>query len=481
MGFYRLSLTKDSFISNISTDGTHGNRATGSNLGSSPTLQVFALKDRLFTGSVEWSRALLQFDVVDLSRSIFIDKTVPSSSVTYTLKMPNFVHGGTTPTSYELYAYPLSRSWTEGSGSDSSRWRDYGWVSWLSASSTQTWTNSGSDFLLTNYGSGSQLFDRGQEDLEMNITEIVGNWLSSSIGVAGLPNSGIVVKLGSTEENSDVSTYSTKMFHSRESKYVDRIPYLEARWDTDILRDNRNNFAYNQWNKLYFYNFVRGQLTGTAEPVFVQIKDHLINQSASWNTILTASRVEYGIYSASLYVNKFTSSFSSSWYDIWISGGFIGSGASLTASVASSVFMTGTFTPVFLSGNQYDPNQEFIIDPDLRSEYTTNEYTRIRVNVRNKNFKTSHLRIVHTGSLSQDREYVEKMYYSIVNDQTNETVVPFGTGSTEFTRLSYNGDGNYFDIFMNWAIPGFVYRIKFLVYFNKNKKTYDDSWRFKVI
>jgi len=73
------------------------------------------------------------------------------------------------------------------------------------------------------------------------------------------------------------------------------------------------------------------------------------------------------------------------------------------------------------------------------------------------------------------------MYYSIVNDQTNETVVPFGTGSTEFTRLSYNSDGNYFDTFMNWAIPGFVYRIKFLVYFNKSKKTYDESWRFKVI
>src|SRR3990167_5558167 len=228
MGFYRLNLTRDSFITNISTDGTHGNRATGSNLGSSPTLQVFALKDRLFTGSVEWSRALLQFDVVDLSRSIFIDKTIPSSSVTYTLKMPNFVHGGTTPTSYELYVYPLSRSWTEGSGSDSSRWRDFGWVSWLSASSTQTWTSSGSDFITTGYGSGSQLFDRGQEDLEMDLTPMVNNWLTSSTGGAGgLPNNGVIVKLGTTEENNPV-TYKTKMFHSRESKYVDRIPYIQA-------------------------------------------------------------------------------------------------------------------------------------------------------------------------------------------------------------------------------------------------------------
>ena len=76
MGIYRLNLLKDSFITNISTDGTNQNRATGSNLGSSPTLQVFAIKDSIYTGSVEWTSSLLQFEVVDLSRSIFIDKSI---------------------------------------------------------------------------------------------------------------------------------------------------------------------------------------------------------------------------------------------------------------------------------------------------------------------------------------------------------------------------------------------------------------------
>lgn len=479
--FYRLNITKDSTISNISTDGTNSGRASGSNVGMSPLLQIFALKDRIFTGSLEWARSLLQFDVTELSRSIFVDKTIPSSSVTYTLKMPNYIHGGKIPTSFELFVYPLSRSWTEGTGSDVSKWRDYGFVNWLSASSTQTWTTSGSDFLSVNYGSGSQLFDRGQEDLEMNVTQIVGNWLTSSIGLGGgLPNNGLIVKLGNSEENNGV-IYDTKMFHSRESKFVDRLPFLEARWDTDVIRDNRKNFAYNNWNKLYFYNFIRGELTSSGEPVFVQIKDSLINKSASWNTVLTASRVSDGIYSCSLYVNNFTSSFSGSWYDIWISGGFIGSGASLSASAASSVFMTGTFSPMFLSGNQNDPYEDFDISVNMKDIYQTTEQDRIKVSVRKKNIKKTHLRVVHSGSVNIDRLFVEKMYYSIVNDQTNETVVPFGTGSTEFTRLSYNGDGNYFDTFFNWGVPGFVYRLKFQIHENKSKKIYDESWKFKVI
>ena len=477
MGFFRLNLTKDTTILNVSTDGTSTNRSSGSNLGASPLLQVFALKDNLFTGSVEWSRALLQFDIVDLSRSIFIDKTIPSSSVTYTLKMPNYQHGGTIPTSYELFVYPLSRSWTEGSGSDSSRYRDYGWASWLSSSSTQTWTNSGSDFLLTNYGSGSQLFDRGQEDLEMNITEIVGNWLSSSIGVAGLPNNGIIVKLGSTEENSAVTTYSTKMFHSRESKFVDRLPTIECRWDSDTIKDNRSSFFYNQNNKLFFYNYVRGQLTSSGEPVLVQIRDHFINQSASWNTVLTASKFSEGVYTASIYINNFTASFSSSWYDVWLSGGFTG----LSASANSSCFMTGTFTPIFLSGNMFNPNEDFIISVNMKAEYETTERDRIKVSVRKKNLKKSHIRTVATGSVNVDRLFIEKMYYSIVNDQTNEISVPFGTGSVEFTRLSYDSEGNYFDLPFNWGVPGFVYRFRFQIHDNKSKKTYDEAWKFKIV
>lgn len=477
MGFYRLNLTKDSFISDISTDMTHAHRASGSNLGSSPTLQVFALKNRLFTGSIELARTLLQFDITSLSQSIFVDKTIPSSSVTYTLKCPNFTHGETIPTSYELFVYPLSRSWTEGTGSDSSRWRDYGWANWLSASSTQTWTNSGSDYLATNYGSGSQLFDRGMEDLEMDLTPVVNNWLTSSIGQAGgLPNSGLLIKLGNAEETNQTDYY-VKMFHSKESKYVDRIPFLEARFDTDIIKDNRSSFYYNQNNKLYFYNYFRGELTGASEPVLVQLKDHIQNVSASWNTVLTASRVEYGIYSASLYVNNFTSSFSSSWVDIWISGGFTG----LSASAGSSCYMTGTFNPIFLSGNQNNPQEDFAISVNMKSEYETTERDRVRVSVRKKNLKTSHIRIVHTGSVNVDRLFVEKMYYSIVNDQTNDVVVPFGTGSIEFTRLSYGSEGNYFDLPFNWGVPGFVYRFRFQIHDNKSRKTYDELWKFKII
>jgi len=468
MGFYRLFTSKDTWISNASTDGTNGHRMTGSNFGMSPTLQLFAVKNAVESGSYELSRILLQFNLNELSGKIFDEKTVPSSSVNYFLRLANYQHATTIPTSYELFAYPLSKSWTEGTGSDQVTFRDYGWANWLSASSTTAWDVTGSDFQATNYGSGSQAFDRGWEDLEVNVTQVVNNWLTSSIGQAGgFPNNGLVVKYGASEESNGVD-YNLKMFHSKETKYVDKIPHIEARWDSDVIRDNRKNFAYNVPNRLYFYNFSRGQLSGTNEPLIVKIKDHWMNASASFNVELTSSKVATGIYSASLQVENFTASFSSSWVDVWFAG--------------ARVYMTGNFKPVFLSGSEVDPYEEYTMDVlNLKGEYSANEQARMKVGVRKKNLKKSHIRIVHTASTDVDKEYMDEMYYSVINDETGEVVIPFGTGSVDYTRLSYNGEGNYFDMFMNGYIPGFVYRLKFLIVSNKEKTVLDEGWKFKVV
>lgn len=469
MGFYRIYSQKDAFILNKSSNGSAANRHSGSNTGLSPSMQVFALKSKLVTGSIELARSLLQFNVTELSGKIFDEKRIPSGSVSYYLRMNNVIHDKTMPTSYRLYAYPLSRSWTEGSGSDTFTFRDYGWANWLSASSTQTWTLTGSDYLSgasSDYGSGSQLFDIGNEDLEMDVTRIVNNWLTSSIGqTGGLPDNGIVVKLGETEENNGIDYY-VKSFYSRQSKFVDKLPHIEARWDSDVIRDNRNNFAYDQDNKLYFYNFVRGSLQNVSQPVLVRIRDHTVSGSASYSSTITASLVMTGVYSASFNIQN-TASFSSSWYDVWFSG--------------SRVYMTGTFIPLVITGSDIDQYQSFIVNANLKDSYSQNEQARIRVTVRRKYDKTLHLRSVHSASANIDKEYIEEMYYSIVNDESSEVIIPYGTGSVQWTRLSYDRDSNYFDIFFNGFVPGFVYKPKFLIVYNKSKIEIDDSRKFKVI
>lgn len=463
MAFYRLFPTRDTWITDSSPNGRSSTRATGSNHGHSPTLRVFSIKDAITSGSIERARTLLQFNIAELSGKIFVDRSIPSGSVSYYLRMFNYDHGDADAESFDLNIFPLSRSWDEGKGVDDDEYRDLGYANWMSASSTTAWTVTGSDYLTSGYGSASAHFDLGKEDLDVDITQIVNNWLTASIGQAGgIPNNGLVVKLGDTEE-SNSQNYFLKVFHGKETKYVDKIPYIEARWD-DVVKDNRGNFAFGQTNKLFLYNVVRGELTNISEPLSVRIQDHLIGTSASFSGVYNAGQISTGIATASINI-PLGGPFSSSFYDIWFSG--------------STVYITGTFTPATLTGSAVDEYYEYVVDVDnLKREYASNEEARLKVNVRRRDFSTH---VLHSASHDMDREYIEKMYYSIINDESGEVVVPYGTGSVEYTKLSYNGDGNYFNLWMSSFVPGFIYRIKFLIDINKyDKKEIDDDFVFKV-
>jgi hypothetical protein len=460
MGVFRVFPQKDSWITNQILNNDLDTTATGSNHGRSPALNVFAQRQTLVSASSDLGRTLIQFDLTELSGKIYSDLLIPSSSVTYLLKMFNMRHDDTVPTSYDLFAYPLSRSWDEGTGIDDDNHTDDGVVNWQQPISTADWVATGSDFLNTlDYGSGSQHFDRGDENLEVDISDLVINWLTGGLG-----NNGVVIKLGSAEEDS-ATDYYRKVFHGRETKFIDRIPHIEARWEK-ILKDHRNNFAYDQDSNLYLYNFVRGELANLSEPVIVKIRDNLKQVSASFSQELTASRADVGVYSASFNV-MLTESFSASWNDVWFSG--------------SKAYMTGTFRPLVLTSSQVDPYDEFTVNvTNLKRVYDSREEARITVNVRKRDWVT-HLGSIHTASLATTNEYVEKMYYSIIDDETGETIIPFGTGSVAYTQTSYNKDGNYFNLWMNNFVPGFKYRLKFLIDINQNdKQIVDEGFVFKV-
>ena len=62
-----------------------------------------------------------------------------------------------------------------------------------------------------------------------------------------------------------------------------------------------------------------------------------------------------------------------------------------------------------------------------------------------------------------------------------EIIIPFGTGSIETTRLSYDKNGNYFDFNMNSLAPRNVYRIVFLFDNNGQKQLIDEGFKFKLV
>jgi hypothetical protein len=456
MAFYRVYPSKDSWITNRAAADDTSLAATGSNHGESPSLNVFAFAADVSPNAIDVARSLIKFDLTELSGKIYSEGLIPSASVVYYLKMFDMKHSDTVPTSYDLLIFPTSRSWDEGTGIDDDNDRDSGAVNWMQPTSTTNWVVTGSDFLATEYGSASMHFDKGSEDLEVRIDDMVIGWLTGAIA-----NNGMLIKFSDTEENT--GDYYRKAFHARESKYIDRIPYLEARWD-DTVKDNRENFALNQSSSLYLYNVIRGELIDLTAPVIVRLQDSL--GTPGYSIELTASRIETGIYRTTAYLTA--SGLSSSWHDIWFSG--------------SRAYMTGTFTPLVLTGSEIDPYDEFDVDvTNLKRVYGSNEEARLNVSVRKRDWIT-HVGPIFSASAAFPVENIEKMYYSIINEDSGEVVVPFGTGSLAYTQLSYNGDGNYFNLSMNSFVPGFKYRIKFLIDINRyTKAIIDDNFTFKVV
>ena len=168
------------------------------------------------------------------------------------------------------------------------------------------------------------------------------------------------------------------------------------------------------------YNFIRGELTNATTPVFVRIQDAVNGTFARFSQTLTASSSETGIYSASFTIEN-TASFSGTFYDIWHSG--------------AVTYMTGVFTPLWLTASQVDPYAEYTINVDnLKQVYRTSEECRFRVTVRKRDYK-SHFGVIKSASINMDREYIEKAYYSVINNETGEEIVPFGTGSVPYTQM----------------------------------------------
>jgi hypothetical protein len=92
---------------------------------------------------------------------------------------------------------------------------------------------------------------------------------------------------------------------------------------------------------------------------------------------------------------------------------------------------------------------------NLRSVYDSTETPTIRLYLRPKDWN---LAVVATGSSEASGTILTDAYYRLINDITDEVVVPFGTGTIKHTKLSYDDIGNYFKFPMQNLVNGLVYR-----------------------
>jgi len=354
------------------------------------------------------------------------------------------------------------------------------------------WATEGGDYYSDSSSSFTAYFDTGFEDMELNITPLVEQWISSSVADRK-ENYGVGIRLSSTEEDAS-NSYYTKKFFARGSQFFFRRPYIEARWDSS-KKDNRGSFYYSSslapaadnLNTVYLYNYVRGQLKnipaiGTGS-IYVSIYSGSSANSAPYGSKLelsiggdvvetdlfnvTGGYVETGVYSASY---AFTGSTSlTRIFDVWHS--------------ASVEYFTGTINPQSLTqgwpGHAFNPSQQYVSKiSNLRPTYSNSNTTaRFRLYSRKKDWSPN---IYTVASVSAPIDLVEDAYYRVYRVNDNLDVIPYGTGSTNHTRMSYDVSGSYFDLDMSLLEPDNTYAIKFIYYLNNQYAEQTEKFKFKV-
>jgi hypothetical protein len=490
MAIKRYWATADNTITNAYLENLTI-RATGSNMGAADILEVFSIYGQSATASVsnaasssELSRFLIKFPVTG-TNSIESDRTattIPASgSVNFYLRMFNAPHSQTTPRASTLSLRPITSSWQEGTGMDMFEYKDLvnnnDGSNWVQKHSGDNWTRLGGDY---HTGSNYTVYlDKGTEDIEVDITHLVEEWVDGST----IPDFGLGVMLTASLEASSsdnltgsTNSYYTKKFFGRTSEYFFKRPYIEARWDSRT-KDERGNIYFSSSlmtadeniNTIYFYNYFRGQLrnvpdlgTGVVyaslfsgssddtEPSGDKLELHKdgTHVDDTSKTAMTGGYVSTGIYSASFCLTS-SSAAPQTYYDVWWK--------------TTTEYHTGSFTATRLKASNYNPDPTHVTSiTNLRPEYNRRESSsRFRLFIREKDWSPTIYTKASTAILNTTIESASFRVHRVID---NLEAIPYGTGSTLHTLLSYDVSGNYLDLDMSVLEGGYAYGLKFAYY-----------------
>ena len=364
------------------------------------------------------------------------------------------------------------------------------------ATEVQYWLYAGGTFETgSNLGqSTTQDFSNGDEDLKVDVSQVVEEWLKyNDDSATGRATYGLGVYFSSTQQTGSRSYY-TKKFYGRNSEYFFARPILEARWDSST-KDNAGNFflsssLMNQddnLNTIYLYNVVKGKKKDIRahnrnDLIYVSIYSSSAGAADGGKAItlplgggvvsaddwvITGGWASTGTYSASF---AYTSSANTTIYPVW---------HTITSSATYSVFQTGSAITVnTLNASSYSPNREYASTiTNLKPVYSRNETARLRLFVREKDWNPT---IYTKASATPTTSIIEDAYFKVIRLVDDYEVVPFGTGSLSHTLLSYDSKGNYFDLDMSMLEADYAYGFKFAFKTNDKVVEQDEVFKFRV-
>ena len=490
MAIKRYVANADNTISNTYKDG-FGTRATGSNMGLADVSEVFSIYGRESTTSSELSRIITKFNISDISSDRTAEIIPVAGQVNFYLRLYNAETSNTVPKDFKLVVEAISRDWNEGDGLDLENYKDTGVSNWISATSQGVaWTTPGGDYHAT--PTFEQTFESGLEDLELDITTLVEQWIAGT-----KDNYGVGVRLTSSNETA-TDSYYTKRFFARGTQYFFKKPVIEARWNSSV-QDDRGDFYYSSslapstdnLNTLYLYNYVRGRLTnipeiGTTGSIMVSLFSGSANDTApsgsrlelsvgggvsiASQTFATGGYVSTGIYSCSLAITAASTPLDTL-YDVWSTGSIVDGDHYKTR------FFTGSIKPEKLYASSYSQgnNRRIAKIKNLRAKYFSEEEARFNVYVRNKNWSPT---IYTVASTEIENTIIPSASYRVYRVFDGYNAIPHGTGSDLQTLLSYDVSGNYFNLDMSLLEPGYEYGIKLAFYDSQRQSWIEQDQKF---
>ena len=364
-----------------------------------------------------------------------------------------------------------------------------------------TWSSIGGDYNTTLVK--TQDFDTGLEDLEIDVSAIVENWLLDS---NPWPNYGFGIRLtdayegyfsSSTGANTATEihntsgaekSYYTKKFFGRGTEFFFKRPVLEAQFN-DTKKDDRSNFilsssalpAADNLNKLYLYNYVRGRLVDIAGSDSAVPSVSLYHSSGSTPedsaktfknsgsstgiTTLNATRESTGIYYINIHA---AASIVTTTYpnlvDVWSYSGV-------------QFFTASAFTPKAHAPYQAKSDKTYVMTmTNLKTEYKSDQTARLRVYAREKNWSPN---IYTTANATPENLIITSGSYRVLRIADDLEVLSYGTGSVKYSELSYDVSGNYLDMDMSLLEAGYQYGFKFSVYDDFTQTYVEQPYMFK--
>jgi hypothetical protein len=248
--------------------------------------------------------------------------------------------------SFDLIAFPINKEWDEGRGFDLDE-QHYlvkscgnpvlsGYSNWLSASSSVNWdepgiyTNPTASTAVTQYS--TQHFPIGSEDIDMDITSIVNDWLSG-----GTDNNGIALAYSRPFELISADTRYIGSFYTHKTNTAYK-PFIEVQY-AQVIKDDRHTVANNKSARLFLYLFSGNSAANYYSAGTVSIRT-AANQDVY--TGLTPVHHSKGVYYVDVLMTGTTKGqkFKDVWQDITFQPGIDQQTITQTFNIQGNYYMT---------------------------------------------------------------------------------------------------------------------------------------------